>query len=271
MNSELHNSLHRKLFIGTKYPQFMKRLGLADVLYLSLDSLKNQPSLSIPLFAVFTLCLFIFSFVFGRFTTAQHLVEAMPGLLGENFNKLLVVIIILYLFVVGGASVVCGMTKRGIAQGTSSVAEGLQEAEKHIFSVIVAFAIAGVISGILLVGGVIVVTQAVPEAGVLAALLYAFVILLSFMLGVLFLYALPAIVVDELDSVTAIGMSIGIVLNHLKDSLVLAFLTLVFLFLCYFCSSFLSGVLHYLFLLVTTSVVLTILVIAVTVDYVNLK
>ena len=249
----------------------MKRLGLGDVLYLSLDSLRNQPSLIIPLFSLSLLSFFIFTFVFGRASSAQELVERIPELLAENLNKLLVVITMLYLLMIGGASIVCVMTKVGIARGSSSITEGLQEAEKHVFPVIVAFVIAGVISGILLIGGIIAVTQLISETGILAALLYAFVILLSFMMCILFLYALPAIIIDELDSLTAIGLSIGIVLNHLKDSLILAFLALLSLFMSYYCSSFLSGALHYLFLLIAVSLVLTVLVIAVSVDYVNLK
>ncbi len=249
----------------------MKRLGLVDVLSLSLDSLRNQPSLIFPLFSLSLLSFFIFSFVFGRASSAQELIERIPELLAKNLNQLLVVITILYLLMVGGASIVCGMTKVGIARGGSSITEGLQEAEKHVFSVIVAFIIAGVISGILLIGGIIAVTQVISETGIFSALLYAFVILLSFMMGILFLYALPAIIIDELDSLTAIGLSIGIVLNHLKDSLVLAFLALFSLFVSYYCSSFLSGALHFLFLLIATSLALTILVIAISVDYVNLK
>jgi len=263
--------LHRKLFILTVYSVTMRRLGLADVLYLSLDSLKSQPSLFFPIFFTFTLSFLIFSFTFGSFSSFSDFVDTVPELLRENFNQLLVVLIILYLLVVCGAAIVCGMTKVGIAVGTSSIGEGLREAEKSIFSIIVAFLIAGIISGILSVGGVIVVTQIVPETGIAAALLYAFVIQLSFMMGILFLYALPAITIDELDSVTAIGVSIGIVLNHLKETVMLAFLALVSLIAAFFGSLYISGVLSYLFLLASFSVVLTVLVIAVTVDYVNLK
>jgi hypothetical protein len=163
------------------------------------------------------------------------------------------------------------MTKTGIVSGQSSVGDGLREAENHIFSVIVTFVIVGIISGILLVGGVLVVTQVISEAGVMAALLYAFVIQLSFMLGILFLYALPAIIIDELDSITAIGLSIGIVLNHLRESLVLAFLALISLVIGYFISRYIPGTYHYILLLFIYSLVVTLLVMAVTVDYVNLK
>lgn len=241
----------------------MKRLGFLDVIYLSLDSFKTQPTLMIPVLLAFFVSYLVFSSAFGTFS--------LPELLEKNLTQLLVVAAVLYVFVVCSASVVCGMTKVGIAVGDSSLAYGLKEAEKHIFSVIVAFVIAGVISGILLLGGIIVVTQIVSEAGIVAALLYAFVILLSFMLGILFLYALPAIIIDELDSVTAIGLSIGIVLNHLKESLGLAFLALVSLVVGFYVSGYLSGVLHYLFLVVVVSLVVTVLVVAVTVDYVNLK
>jgi hypothetical protein len=163
------------------------------------------------------------------------------------------------------------MTKVGIATGDSSLMKGAREVEEHIFSIIVGFVIVGIISGILLIGGIIVVTQIASEPGIVSALLYAFVILLGFMLGILFLYTLPAIIVDGLDSVTAIGLSIGIVLNHLRESLILAFLTLMSLSVVYFISLFLSGYLHFLLFLFASSLVITVLVIAVTVDYVNLK
>lgn len=241
----------------------MRRLGFLDMLYLSLDSLKSQPSLLFPVLAALAVSSFVFFTVFGTFELSE--------LLEENLAQLMVVSVILYLICVCGASIVCGMTKVGIATGNSSVADGLREAENHIFSLVVAFIIVGIISGTLLIGGIIVVTQVILEAGVAAALLYAFVILLSFMLGILFLYALPAIIIDELDSVTAIGLSIGIVLNHLKESLILAFFALVFLVISYFISAYLSGLLHYLFLLIAFSLVVTVLVVTVTVDYVNLK
>lgn len=241
----------------------MRRLGLLDVLYLSLDSVKNQPSLILPVMAALALNAFVFFFLFGTFSLSE--------LLEKNLTQLIVVSIILYLVCVCGTAVVCGMTKVGIATGHSTVADGLREAENHIFSVIVSFIIVGIISGTLLIGGIIVVTQAISEAGIAAALSYAFVMLLSFMLGILFLYALPAIIIDELDSVTAIGLSIGIVLNHLKESLGLAFLVLFVLVVAFFFSGYIPGVLHYLFLIFVISLVITILVVTVTVDYVNLK
>jgi hypothetical protein len=241
----------------------MKRLGFLDVILLSLDSLKTQPTLIVPVFVTFFVDYLIFSLAFNTFSLSE--------LLEQDLAQLLVLSAALYVFVVCGASVVCGMTKVGIAVGDSSIADGLQEAEHHIFSVIVASVIGGIISGTLLIGGIIVVTQVVSEAGILAALLYAFVILLSFMLGILFLYALPAIIVDELDSVTAIGVSIGIVLNHLKESLGLAFLALVVLVVGVYSSGYVSGLLHYFVLLLVVSLVVTLLVVAVTVDYVNVK
>ena len=249
----------------------MRQLGLTDVLYLSLDSLKNQPSLVFPILSTYALGFFIFSLSFGMFPSASELVDIIPELLEQNLSQLVVVVIILYLLIVCGASVVCGMTKVGIVAGRSSVGEGLREAENHIFSVIVAFLIVGIISGILSIGGIIVVTQITSETGVAAALLYAFVIQLSFMMGILFLYALPAVVIDELDSITAIGVSIGIVLNHLKESLILAFLALISVGISFFISLNVPGFLSHLFLFIVISPALTLLVIAVTVDYVNLK
>ena len=241
----------------------MRRLGLLDVLYLSLDSLKSQPSLIMPVLSAFVVGYLVFSSVFGTFVFSE--------LLAGNLAQLVVISIILYLIIVCGASVVCGMTKVGITTGGSTLADGLREAETHISSVIVAFITVGIISGVLLIGGVIAVTQIISEAGIVAALLYAFVILLSFMLGILFLYALPAIVIDELDAVTAIGLSIGIVLNHLKESLGLAFLALLVLVAGFFVSGYISGLVHYFFLIVVVSFVVTVLVVAVNVDYVNLK
>lgn len=260
-----------KLYILDIHLQTMKRLGLVDVLYLSLDSLKNQPSLVIPVFSTIILDLLIFSLIFGTFSSVPELLEMIPVLLGKALSQVVVMSAIFYLLLVCGASVVCGMTKVGIAEGESSIARGAQEAESYIFSVIVAFLIAGAISGVLLLGGVMVVAQVMVEPGIVSALLYAFVILLGFMLGILFLYTMPAIIVDGLDSITAIGLSIGIVLNHLRDSLVLALLTLVLLFAVYFSSLFLPGLIHLLFFLVSASLVITVLVIAVTVDYVNVK
>lgn len=249
----------------------MKKLGLIDVLWLSLDSLKNQPSLVAPIFFSCILGLMVFSFVFGGVSSIMEILQLIPQLLAQNLSQLLVLSGIIYLIVICGASVVCGMTKVGIATGDSSVVTGAQEAETHIFSVIVAFIIVGVISGILLIGGVVAVSQIAPEPGMVSALLYAFVILLGFMLGVLFLYTLPAIIVDELDSVTAIGLSIGIVLNHLRDSMVLAVFALILISVVYGISSFLSGVVHFLVFLGLTSLVMTVVVIAATVDYVNVK
>jgi hypothetical protein len=237
-------------------------MGIIDVIFLSLDSLKNQPSLLFPVLFAFILCYLVFSLVFRTFEISELL---------ENLNQLVVVSMALYLVVVSAAAIVCGMTKTGIVSGSSSIGDGLREAENHIFSVIVTFVIVGIISGILLVGGVLVVTQVISEAGVMAALLYAFVIQLSFMLGILFLYALPAIIIDELDSITAIGLSIGIVLNHLRESLVLAFLALISLVIGYFISKYIPGTYHYVLLLLIYSLVVTLLVMAVTVDYVNLK
>lgn len=241
----------------------MRRLGLTDVLYLSLDSLKTQPSLIFPVLSSLVLIYLLFTLFFGTFS--------LPKLLEKDLTQVAVVSLIFYLVIVCGASIVCGMTKVGIAVGESSLADGLRETENHIFSVIVASVIAGIISGILLIGGIIAVTQITSEAGVMAALLYAFVILLSFMLGILFLYALPAIIIDELDSITAIGVSIGIVLNHLRESLILAFLALVVLVIGYLGSSYITGLLHYVVLMVVISFVITMLVVSVTVDYVNLK
>lgn len=249
----------------------MRRLGLTDVLYLSLDSLKTQPSILFPIFSTLALSFLIFSLVFGRFPSVSDLIDSTPDLLRETLNQLIVMLIILYLLVVCGASILCGMTKMGITYGNSTIGEGVREAERYIFSVIVAFLIVGVVSGILSVGGIIVVTQIMSETGIMAALLYAFVIQLSFMMGILFLYALPAVVIDELDSITAIGVSIGIVLNHLKESLVLAFLALLSVGTASFVSLYITGFFSHLFLLVVVSVVLTVLVVAVTVDYVNLK
>lgn len=253
---------HANLFIATPHPQCMRRMGIIDVIFLSLDSLKNQPSLLLPILFSFILCYLIFSTVFKTFEVSQLL---------ENLNQLIVVSVALYLVVVSAASIVCGMTKTGIVTGESTIGDGLREAETHIFSVIVAFMIVGIISGILLIGGILVVTQLISEAGVMAALLYAFVIQLSFMLGILFLYALPAIIIDELDSITAIGLSIGIVLNHLRESMVLAFLALVSLVVAYFVSMYIPGIYHYILLLLIYSLVVTLLVMSVTVDYVNLK
>ncbi|MGD2249321.1 MAG: hypothetical protein PVF58_13015 [Candidatus Methanofastidiosia archaeon] len=249
----------------------MKKLGLIDVLWLSLDSLKNQPSLVAPIFFSCILGLMVFSFVFGGVSSISELLELVPQLLVENFYQLLILSVIIYLIIICGASVVCGMTKVGIATGNSSVVAGSEEAETHIFSVIVAFLIVGIISGILLIGGIVAVFQIAPEPGMVSALLYAFVILLGFMLGILFLYTLPAIIVDELDSITAIGLSIGIVLNHLRDSMVLAVFALILLSAVYIVSLFLTGVIHFLVFLGLTSFVVTVVVIAVTVDYVNLK
>lgn len=240
----------------------MRRMGIIDVIFLSLDSLKNQPSLIFPIFFAFIICYLVFFSVFGTFEISELL---------EDLNRLLVVSIMLYLVVISAASIVCGMTKTGIISGQSSIGDGLREAENHIFSVIVAFMMVGIISGILLIGGVLVVTQVISTAGITAALLYAFVIQLSFMLGILFLYAMPAIIIDELDSVTAIGVSIGIVLNHLKESMFLAFLALVSLVVGFFISRYIPGVYHYLLLLFIYSLVVTLLITAVTVDYVNLK
>ncbi|MBU7013408.1 MAG: hypothetical protein HXS52_03055 [Theionarchaea archaeon] len=249
----------------------MRRLGLLDVLYLSLDSLKNQPSLIVPALSVIGFSLYIFSSAFGSFSSISELVETIPDLLGERFSQLLVLCAVIFLIVVCGAAVICGMTKVGIATGESSIGKGIREIESHIFSIIVAFFIAGVISGILIVGGILAVTQMISEPGLVSALFYAFVVLLGFMLGILFLYMLPAIVVDGLDSVTAIGLSIGIVLNHLRESLLLAFVTLISLTAVYLVSNLVSGTIHFAIFLVGSSLVLTILVIAVTVDYVNLK
>lgn len=249
----------------------MRRLGLTDVLYLSLDSLKDQPSLLFPIFSTLALSFFVFSLVFGGFSSVSDVVDNIPQLLSENLNQFIVMLVIFYLLVVCGASILCGMTKMGIAYGNSTIGEGIREAEKYIFSIIVAFLIVGVISGILSVGGIIVVTQMTPENGIVPALLYAFVIQLSFMMGILFLYALPAVVIDELDSITAIGVSIGIVLNHLRESLMLAFLALVSVGTAFLVSLYIAGFFSHLFLLLIVSLVLTVLVIAVTVDYVNLK
>ena len=248
----------------------MKRLGLKDVLYLSLDSLKNQPSLLIPVFSTIILNLLIFSLIFGTYSSIPELLEMIPDLLGKTLGQTVVLSYIFYLLLILGASVVCGMTKVGIAEGESSIARGAQEAESSMFSVIVAFLVAGTISGVLLLGGALVVAEA-TEPGMVAALLYAFVMLLGFMLGILFLYTMPAIIVDGMDSMTAIGLSIGIVLNHLRDSLVLAVLTLVLLFFVYVGSLFLPGLIQFLFFLFFVSLVITVLVIAVTVDYVNVK
>jgi hypothetical protein len=249
----------------------MKRLGLVDVLYLSVGSLKNQPSLIFPIFLSAGLGLVAFSSIFGGFSSVSELLELLPELLGANLNQIILLCVIFYLTIVCAASVVCGMTKVGIATGNSSLMKGAREVEEYIFSIIVAFVIVGIISGILLIGGIIVVTQVASEPGIVSALLYAFVILLGFMLGILFLYTLPAIIVDGLDSVTAIGLSIGIVLNHLRESLVLAFLTLMSLSVIYFGSLIFSGYLHFFLFLLAGSFVITVLVIAVTVDYVNLK
>lgn len=249
----------------------MRRLGFIDILYLSLDSLKTQPSLIIPLFFAMGLSLFIFSHGVGSFQSLPEFLGKIPEFLGKNSNQLIVMSIISYLMTVSGASVICGMTKVGIATGNSSLVKGALEAGKHIFSIIVAFLIAGIISGILVVGGVIAISQVASGPGILAALLYAFVLLLGFMLGILFLYTLPAIVVDGLDSITAIGLSIGIVMNHLRESLFLALLVLVSLVFTYFGSFFFTGLLHFLFVLLMSSLVITVLIVAVTVDYVNLK
>ncbi|MGC1120105.1 MAG: hypothetical protein WBA22_03340 [Candidatus Methanofastidiosia archaeon] len=249
----------------------MRRLGLLDVLYLSIDSLKNQPSLIVPALSVIAFSLYIFSVAFGSFSSISELLEMIPGLLGERFSQLVVLCAVIFLIVVCGAAVICGMTKVGIATGESSIGKGVQEIESHIFSVIVAFLIAGIISGILIIGGILTVTQMISEPGMVPALFYAFVVLLGFMLGILFLYTLPAIVVDGLDSVTAIGLSIGIVLNHLRESLLLAFVTLISLSAVYLVSGPVSEAIHFVIFLVGCSLVLTILVVAVTVDYVNLK
>jgi hypothetical protein len=259
------------LFILTMYFHFMRRLGLLDVLYLSIDSLKNQPSLIVPALSVIGFSLYVFSVAFGSFSSISGLLEMIPELLGERFSQLVVLCAVIFLIVVSGAAVICGMTKVGIATGESSIGKGVQEIESHIFSVIVAFLIAGMISGILVIGGILAVTQMISEPGMVSALFYAFVVLLGFMLGILFLYTMPAIVVDGLDSVTAIGLSIGIVLNHLRESLLLAFVTLISLMGVYLVSDLVSGVFHFVIFLVGCSLVLTILVVAVTVDYVNLK
>ncbi|MBU7041876.1 MAG: hypothetical protein HXS45_13780 [Theionarchaea archaeon] len=249
----------------------MRRLGLLDVLYLSIDSLKNQPSLIIPALSVIGFSLYIFSVAFGSFSSISELLETVPLLMGERFSQLIVLCAVILLIVVCGAAVICGMTKVGIATGDSSIGKGVQEIESHIFSIIVAFFVAGIMSGILIIGGILAVTQIISEPGLVSALLYAFVVLLGFMLGILFMYMMPAIVVDGLDSVTAIGLSIGIVLNHLRESLLLAFVTLLSLTAVYLISDLVSGATHFVVFLLGCSLVLTILVIAVTVDYVNLK
>ncbi|MFQ6089202.1 MAG: hypothetical protein ACE5K0_09915 [Candidatus Methanofastidiosia archaeon] len=256
----------------------MKRLKPLEVILLSLRTTFGNPSMILLSLSgliltglLWTLAFLLSSFLLEESLSLTELSSLLQSFISNlnTFEILFSIISILEIAILSFMfAALCGMVREGIASGKTNIGDGIFIAKRRFFQVFILNLSISFIIGMILIGGSYAFSYLF--SGTLVLLLYAFLMLISSLIFALFIYTLPAIVVDDFNTLQALLKSFSHAIFNVLDTLGILILFLSLMALSTALSIFIPKVGSILSLLISL-ILPPFGVTLITVAYVNLK